>query len=386
MRFPGLSIVLLLVAAVFAAAPGHAFANENAAAPAATMLNAEKSNADDDASDPLAIKLDELWQTYQASLLNSLNASSDPHDWALAALMQPFDQDETNQRERAALIGRAKAVAPDDVLVQWIGLRISFTHPNTGIDHDATLLALQRLEPDNAAVWMEALVSAARRKDDAAADAALAQMAASKHSDEHIADLMKAQIEVDKRYPMPDEYYVLAAKKFPGFSAQAAPYIYSVAVIAAVALPAYQDIIKACTIDSATGENAGRAAACATVGRMMVTKGTNWVANRIGSAILRRSGTFTDDDVKQARVQDWIYYQDIAPHADPNTEESTQHIVAKMNDWCETNSELESMRREVARAGKPLTPPPDWVDAQSPFSAERLRSDQLAAANVAHRN
>ncbi len=54
-----------------------------------------------------------------------------------------------------------------------------------------------------------------------------------------------------------------------------------------------------------------------------------------------------------------------------------------MNDWIETGSEFESMRLAVARAGKPLTPPADWVDENSPFSPERLRNDQLAASRAA---
>jgi hypothetical protein len=49
----------------------------------------------------------------------------------------------------------------------------------------------------------------------------------------------------------------------------------------------------------------------------------------------------------------------------------------------EINSEIESMRRALARAGKPLTPPSDWIDEQSPFSAQRLHDDQLAAAHAA---
>lgn len=324
----------------------------------------------------------EIDHAYQTAKFKSLIASGNPRDWAIAALVPVF-QDAISEEECAAQINRAVAAAPDDVLVQWIALSRQKATRNSLID-DAPLQTLRRLEPDNGAVWMEVLMRASQRKDDSAIDAALTQMAASTRNNEHISDLIKAQLDVYRRYPWPDEYFIVASEKEPSLSKEEAPYVYTMAVTVAFALPAYQDLINACRISPKTGENASRAATCASIGRLMTTHGTPVIANRIGAAVLRLSSTFKDDDVQLARTQDWIWQQKIALFdSDRPAEEIVAKMVVNMNDWIDTGSELEAARREIVRAGKSPTPPADWVDTQSPFSAERLRNDQLAAARAA---
>src|SRR6185312_9135338 len=99
-----------------------------------------------------------LWRAYQVSVFNALRDSSDPHDWALATLIHVEFVKESDDPERAALIKRAVTALPDDAMIQWIALNAK----NTA---DAALQKLQRLEPDNAAVWNEALVRATKSKD-----------------------------------------------------------------------------------------------------------------------------------------------------------------------------------------------------------------------------
>jgi hypothetical protein len=62
---------------------------------------------------------------------------------------------------------------------------------------------------------------------------------------------------------------------------------------------------------------------------------------------------------------------------------SAEEVVAYETDWMQTGSEVEAMRRAVARAGNPLAPPDNWIDTLSPFSEQRLQQDQTASQHVA---
>jgi len=61
-------------------------------------------------------------------------------------------------------------------------------------------------------------------------------------------------------------------------------------------------------------------------------------------------------------------------------------MITYQSDWIETGSEVEAMRRAVARAGIPVTPPDDWTDKLSPFSEDRFKQDQAALKRVAEKH
>ncbi len=114
----------------------------------------------------------------------------------------------------------------------------------------------------------------------------------------------------------------------------------------------------------------------------MAEHSSTLIGNRIGLAMLRVSGAYTEADIQRARQQDWIWrrWQRASSSADPF---STDEFIALTNDECATGSEFEAARRAVARAGDALVPPSDWVDDYSVFSAERLAADELDAARAA---
>lgn len=377
------SLFALLASTASLASP----ATEPLSAASTSASETDSQDSVNETSDLIALRLREIDRAYATATFNSLSTSSNPRDWASAVLAIGLKKDVASEHEQIALLDRALAAAPDDALVQWIALTQSNRVSQSATTREAIVRTLERLEPDNAAVWMEALELASQRKDQAAIDAALARMAASTRDDEHFSDLIKVSLDVFKRYPWPDEYFALFEKQNPDLSSRSvketAPYIYAVAITAAFALPAYQSLIKACTVNPATGEGTARAKDCVIIGRLMVAHGTTLIANRIGSSVLRLSCTFNDDDVQRARTQDWIRQQKTTLNGSPTAEPMSREIITSMNDWIETGSELESMRLAVARADKPLTPPADWVDEQSPFSAERLHKDQLAADRAA---
>ena len=110
------------------------------------------------------------------------------------------------------------------------------------------------------------------------------------------------------------------------------------------------------------------------------------IANHIGWSILRISRTFSDDDVSQARTQDWLHEQFttrlLALAGSPN-ESAAEDMITYQTDWFDSGSEVEAMRRAVARAGTPVTPPDDWIDKLSPFSEDRFQQDQAALQRIA---
>jgi hypothetical protein len=344
----------------------------------------------DGPTDPVLLRLMEIEQANRAAMVASLKASAQPRDWAFAALIEQPSSTVSTSAEREALLGRAAAGAPNDVLVQWIAELQHAPSATDAVGDNAPLHALQRLEPDNAAVWLQALTSAMQRGDRAAIDTALAQMAASRQMDDHFFELQAELTKVCQRYPLPDEYFAVAATQKVDAgqllqSREAMPYVMANAITMATSMPAYQFPIKACRVNPATGENLQHRDACAATGRLMAAQGKTMLANRIGFAMLRVSGTYTDADVQNARAQDWTWrrWQTISTSTNnADAELQAKQIVALIHDQSQTRSELQAARLAVARAGEAATPPADWIDDYSPFSEERLRGDQVAVSQA----
>jgi hypothetical protein len=332
------------------------------------------------APDPKAEAAEKAWLDYQASVLDALRHSPAPRDWALSTVAGlTFDRQPADV-ERDALLKRAMAAAPDDALVQWVAvMRLS---PGA-VESAAPLRRLQLLEPDNAAVWLETLIPAQKRNDAAGVDRVLNRMASSGRFDGHFIDLSRALLDVYQRTP---PAAAVAAQDDPFRSARAAPYAYAAAITSATALPAFQDLLNACRVDPRTGANAQRSIDCAAAGRLMAARSDTLLASRIGLTLLRLSRTFSDEDVSQARTQDWLREQFTAKllaAAGSPDESSAEDMITYQADWMQTGSEVEAMRRAVARAGTPVTPPDDWTDKLSPFSEDRFEQDQAALQRVA---
>jgi hypothetical protein len=339
--------------------PAQATAAPEYSTPDYALVNEEE------ASDPQRAAALSAWHDYETSVFESLSQSPVPRDWALATLIRPLLFDENGRDEESkALLQHALHATPDDSLILWIAMN------HGDALRDSALRGLKRAEPDNAAVWLEDLAAATKRNDNVAIDTALSRMSVSPRFDNHFADFLKSIAEVFFRYPVPDVYLTVAPNEEKSLGRDAFPYAYSMSVTAAMALPAFQHLVNVCRINP-SDQNVARATDCAAVGRMMVQHGDTVIANRIGYALLRVSHTFTDDDVHMARDDDWIYAQYVKATTTPDVAE----IAAHQKDWIDTNSEMEAMRRSLERAAISRTPPEDWVDDSSLFSAERLQSD-----------
>ncbi|HZP66716.1 MAG TPA: hypothetical protein VFB32_10430 [Rudaea sp.] len=335
--------------------------------PAEAVQVPDYAAAADDAPDPEEAAAEQAWATYVNSVFDALAASADPHDWALASLIRSDDPD--HPRDGASLAARAAAALPDDALVQWIAAMADPTHGDKALASPAER-ALQRLEPENAAVWQLELSRAMRAGDDAAADRALARMATSSRMSVHWNDIGKALAAAYSRYPVPSE---LARTMFkdPASEANSAD-IAAWMTTAAFALPSFQHLVSACRLDPATGRNAVRAADCAATGRLFAGRGDTLIANVLGFAVLRVSRTYTDADVASARELGWLRSQwELALQGD----DDVFYGFALTRYWYETGSETGAMRRMLEEHGVSLAVPDGWVDRASPFSAERLEAD-----------
>jgi len=369
----GLGLVLLCCAPLMSGAHGARMKTAGAEAP--TLPRTAQQTAGRKAAQA-------VWRQHQRDMVDALSASSSPRDWMLAALIDPVPGDKSERRERLEQIVRAADAAPNDAVVQWTAALQLDTAGNSRFQGaaDQALQRLQSLEPDNAAVWLQELAKAAKAKDPVGIDQALDRMAASTRVDEHAADLMQAIVQAYQRYPLPDEDVPddsTADSTAKGETTS--PYATAVAVVTASAMPAYVDLVRACEIDKASGRHAWRARDCAGTGRLLAAKGDTLIANRIGYAVLRVSRTYTDRDVANARVFDWLWNRRAAMAAQTDAQ-ADKDIIARVVDWIVSGSEIDATRYSLARRGIALTPPADWIDEDSPFAAKRPRDDKRYAA------
>jgi hypothetical protein len=325
----------------------------------------------DELPDPEELAAETGWKDYQLSIFEALSRSNDPRDLAMVTLsgFLDFDSDSQQVQRHEALRARAIRAAPDDVLVQWMASRAT----NGSAAAAAASKRLQHLEPENAAVWLDELRAAAQRKDSRGVDLALTKMSSASRFDLHYAELIKAVAETYLRFPATPYAMAMAATHEEPLPPEFMSFAQATSVTAAVALPAFQDFINACR--AAPGQTVARAADCARIGRLLIDHGDTLIGNRFGYVLLRVSRTFIDDDLLAARNDDWVYKKSQTLDTTLDAE-SVNATIAYQKDWIETGSEMEAMRRMVANAGKPLTPPDDWVDDNSVFSDEKLRNDE----------
>ncbi len=339
---------------------------------------------DDDAPDPAAEAHARAWGDYQHQVFTSLKASSDPRDWAVAASFNLLLPSATARTESNALMRHAAKAAPDDVLVHWIVLRGARQLNATDLATDA-VNRLRQIEPDNGEVWMEILQDAATRRDRAGVSAALRRMSATSHMDNHFSDVTKIVTEAFQRNPIPEE---ITSADDRGSSRKMSTYMYAMGVAAAFALPAYQHLTLACQWDE-SGRNADRAADCERAGRTMSQHGDTMIGQAIGFAVLRVSHTFNADDIEAARQVDWVAqnFSDIAlKQAGDADGDGTDNTLATafINDWMETGSETEAMRRRIVHDGLPPTPPDGWTSRTPRFAPERIaEGDKNGAEKLA---
>lgn len=279
------------------------------------------------------------WQADQARLAQSLAASTSPRDRMLSASLPAM----LKSAQGDAVLAKAAAAAPDDVLVQWMAA----VHGN-----EAATAALPRLEPDNAAAWLPALRIAIERRDDMAIDSALGGFAAGTRVDDHYGQLLHAWQDALRRQPDAaacdgDEKHCVRAGR---------DFTYAVALTAASVFPAVAPILTFC---KATPGDSPRRRQCEAGGHVMFENGNTQVSSAVGFALLRGLDALTPADEALRRRQDWL--RDVTTPLHRDLEPGAPGFAEFMADWTALDSEFEVMRRLAQRAGQPLTPPDGWV-------------------------
>ena len=318
---------------------------------------------------------------YDARVRSNLLASSDPRDWALFAVFTAFAPDANHVAAlRMDRLRRAVVWSPNDLVIQIIALSQSWAKDNLKTQ---ALENLKRMEPENGAWWAWDIQSKPTFETQTQTDATVAHIAMSREFDNHFVLISSAAEDVYRRYPIPDDALEDSVTDIPS---EARPIIQSIAAAAAIAFPAYQHLMTACRAGTIPEKSATRIEDCENAGRLMQNRGTDLLARRVGSALLRVSRTFNDEDQKTARVDDWVVAQFQNLEAEPMTKDAASMFVAHEKDWVDSGDEVEAMRRTIQRAGISTIPPDDWVDTRSSFSQERIEQDKLRLKDEAKTN
>lgn len=169
---------------------------------------------------PLEQRLEWAMKAYADAAIETFARSSSPRERWIAGLMladkamrggaSPEATEAMNARAQALFEGVTADAAKDSTLLFWV----LFDPPVRGQQEGAVwaqarlkvLTDLQRLEPDNAVVW---LANLPRRDDPGAIPIAidmLAQAAAAKRFDTHFASSMRALLSAFERVPLPKDW------------------------------------------------------------------------------------------------------------------------------------------------------------------------------------
>ena len=296
------------------------------------------------------------YATFEKSLDTAMRSSARPLDWALAATASPNPSrtiGAPTPRSDGDLY-RAAQAAPNDALVQWLVANYADTTTPEGASHRAAAIdALTRIEPDNAAVWMQVIYDAGTRGDATGVDDALTRMAESRHFDEHFVDIAHAWFDVYNRYPPP------AGLATDGYDAG---FVAAMAKAAATAMPSYQSVILACKPPATRDGDFDRKASCTRSGRLMLQHGHTLVAQSIGFAVLRNLDAATDADRAANRNLDWYRANSLRGTGDQG---DVRDAFSYESDWRRMDDEIDVVKSALRRSGLPTEAPEGWSPAHS---------------------
>lgn len=296
-----------------------------------------------------------------AMLVDALLAEGTPRALVLAASTARFAAEPSAQdaQWRRDLLHQAAQRAPDDTWVQWV---TAINAPPADPLSEAAL-ALQRLEPDNGAVWLFPLQAAALADDSKGVTEALARMGAARKFDDHYSASLSEWLKVFRTHPRP-ELAALMGENAP----QQAALVMAVSYVSAMPMPGLRDQTQAC---KATAEPLAddRRAACLAAGRLMLNESSTLISMRIGMALLRLAGAEDIDEITRNAEYLSQEYAVLSSSAMEDPAEFARYQA----DWLQTGSELQAARNLLTRAGVPLLPPADWKSDPKAFMARLLR-------------
>ena len=318
----------------------------------------------------------QAWMTYTTSLIDSLRASANPGEQALAINASAVismtsglsESDATTSAlanvDRNAAMERLAAANPDNLLVQWItatstDLESGRAAVNTAIGH------VQRLDPDNGASWALSLAV-----DRDTADLVLPQIAASKRFADHDVEISALWMEAARKLPPSGDVIKAmgAAGDMPEISASSWGLGAAMMSKTATKVDTVSAVASAC--QGKVNADSPRQQSCIVAARLLLNAGTTLLSVTAGERILRRLDALDDRDADRARSIAW-WMTAARPEAQPDGEA----ISRFMDDIANSGSEVEALRLAAERAGK-AQPPETW---RSP--AEKKKTPAKPAAS-----
>ena len=240
---------------------------------AAGTAAAAKPKAAEKAQVQAAPKLtpEQLLTQFRHDQINLLATRADAHSLLAAALMAVPDSKDAHRptaHKPPALIARAQAADPDDVLVWWASAALECHQTDKPCPQPETLQKLEGLDATNAAVWALSLLRAQRTKDVPAARAALTSAAQAQKYDDAFGRLVAVVEDAQNILPVGDEII-----KASGELASAEGYeLLTAAGVVVHLLPPLEKAIGEACADAAQNEDTH--ADCVALARKIAVSGS----------------------------------------------------------------------------------------------------------------
>lgn len=287
--------------------------------------------------------------------------------WSIAA--NQFDPDVP---DASALVADALRSGASDPLVWWT-VANACPAPAPACDRRGAIEHLQRIAPSNAAVWMlcdeasdtESTVDAA--ESDARDDRDLDRIAASSRFDIYVGETMRAYFEAFDHLTVPNDVRIGS----PGLARDEAVehlrgmLAFSLAMFDA--LPALGRLVPLCAEDTLERLGTRRREKCMAAMRTAWKEADSLLTSRLALAALIRLTPAGDGREAMMRANYRLSWQSAAwmelhqKAEDAGEAARVRHFKDLHDRWREPGAtELDVMRGQLASAGIPLDPPPDW--------------------------
>lgn len=368
-----ISFLLLACCAAFLAMaePAHAQTSEYAETGVRTAVDLELGRAQ------------KAWHEAAAEAtrnhLRSVAARGDARSLLAVAMLWPQWQDDATQearpaiaQERRAWFEAARSVRPRDPLVAWVeasdcgGL-------SDDCDGEGALQFLLEAEPDNAAVHILALGAAEQSGKQDQSEALWQAAALANNYDARILETSQLLYSAMSGASMPPLSPALAQSmgELLGTGREATPedlqHVSTMAVWAAVAIPAYQTVTRGCRSDLRAPISSQRQAQCERIMAVMSQEESILISPMIG---LRKMVELTRDRAEgsawreRLRQFHWVY-----ENAQRSMNSGKGAIPAAYLSWVLQEGELLAMRKLLQANGIAPVAPAGWLPERADIRA-----------------
>jgi hypothetical protein len=283
---------------------------------------------------------------WQALAVDKLATMPDADAQVTAAALARLSPDGSKSIQ---LIDRALAIAPHAADIGLLDVAVCGMQSGCDVLNRET--SQRRIDPGNGAAWMATLHDASARGDKTRVNAILANMAQAKRFDTYFTPLGRRFISALKRVSIPQDSQ--------GDTPEARRQAQAMAMVAALAIPALQDVLHACKPDAPI--SADRRNACRGIAASM-QRGDTMIANLVGLRLQEWTARDAADRAQalaQRRLLQWRMAQLNAISGTPALSPTSQ-----MASTLKYDREIDGVDAMLANADKPLDPPADWQPPQ----------------------